>query len=338
MNLPIIRSHERMDYKRCPTKWYWACRKGYVPVNETFGALALGAWMHDALATWYAPGTFRDGILSNNFSVLAEAAIYGAHQNGAPDHVIEQAEELAALGYIMAQRYEEHYAHDPHIKEVIQAEIPLTFTFSDENGVFAEHRLKPDLLVRDRQDRIWIFEHKTAKTIRTSHLVIDDQARPYGAMAELALKNAGIISKRDHVHGIMYNFLRKAVPDGRPTNAQGKYLNKDGTISKTQPPPYFVRHPVLLTTAAKKQSLRRLQAECALITATTNLLRKESDCWKYLPKTPHMSCPRFCQFFDMCVAHEDGTDITEMARTMFRRRNPYDYGDSTDEIATFEMG
>ena len=51
VNLPVIRSGERMCFKRCQKKWYWEWRRGLVPRNKTFGALDLGTWMHIALAT-----------------------------------------------------------------------------------------------------------------------------------------------------------------------------------------------------------------------------------------------------------------------------------------------
>src|SRR5262249_32943090 len=65
--LPIIRSHERIDYKRCTKKWYWKWRKGLVPKAAQFGALELGTWMHDALAQWYGPGLQRRGRLGGIF-------------------------------------------------------------------------------------------------------------------------------------------------------------------------------------------------------------------------------------------------------------------------------
>lgn len=334
-NLPLIRSHERMDYKRCPKKWYWKWRKGLTPKVVSFGPLELGTWMHLALAAWYAD---RESVLYMQFNIYADMAIALAKANGAPDHVIEKAEELSVLGEAMCIAYEKHYGSDPNV-HVIGSEIPLEFSISDDAGnTIALHMLKPDLVYRDESDAIWLMEHKTAASIRTSHLVIDDQARPYGVMAERALKNAGVIEPRESVKGIMYNFLRKALPDERPTDREGKYLNKNGSVSAKQPPPYFLRQPVLLTRKAKLVSLRRIQVETSLVAAITNGLKDKTIDPNLIPKTPHNSCPRFCQFFAICVAEEEGTDIRDMTKAMFTVQNPYDYGETTDEHVGFEMG
>jgi hypothetical protein len=139
----------------------------------------------------------------------------------------------------------------------------------------------------------------------------------------------------------MYNYLRKAVPDTRPSafiDGAWRYLNKNGTVSARQPPASFLRKPVTLTTAAKKCALMRLQAEIAAINDVINNLKLGASTPATLPKTPHHTCPRYCQFFDMCVAEEQDTDISNMETLMYVRQNPYTYGESTDEPASFEMG
>jgi hypothetical protein len=204
------------------------------------------------------------------------------------------------------------------------------------------HRLKPDMVYRDRHRDVWLMENKTAAQIRTEHLVIDDQARPYGVMAELALRKLGIIPASSGFSGIMYNFVRKALPDEREMNEKGLYLNKNGTVSKRQPTPMFLRHPVKLTRPAKRRALERIQDEVIEITTLTKIIsdRSERKVFDFhrLGKTPHSSCAKTCQFFTMCVADEQGTDIRDMERSMFDRRDPYDYEDSTDIPVGFELG
>ncbi len=316
-DLPQVRSHERMTYKRCPKKWYWAWRRGLQPRRENYGALQLGTWVHNALAAWYGkPGYRRIGSLREHFNRIVDAALAGVNS--------ERAEELAALGEEMCAAYEDHYGDDPDV-HVIQAEIPLTFTIghSQTGETIAAHKLKPDLVYRDRAGDTWLMEHKTAATIETGHLRIDDQARPYGAMAERALRQLGLIPEGTVFRGIMYNFLRKALPDERKKDADGKYLNKNGTVSKRQPIPNFVRHAVVMTNRAKAIALNRISLETMEITAVTLELRAGELNPKHLMKTPTKFCPRECQFFAMCEAEEQGVDIREMERTMYVRRNPY---------------
>jgi hypothetical protein len=196
------------------------------------------------------------------------------------------------------------------------------------------------MVYQDRSGGAWLMENKTAATINTEHLVIDDQARPYGAMAERALRNAGVISGKQMLKGIMYNYLRKGLPDERETNAAGKALNKNGSVSKRQSKPLFVRHPVTLTRASKFIALKRLQAEVIEITTLTKSIREQGKAFDMLTlkKTPHKSCVRFCDYFTMCVLQEQGGDIRQMERSMFKREDPYATPDTTDEHVSFEMG
>lgn len=338
MSLPLIRAHERIDYKRCPKKWYWKWRKGLVLKGIRFGALELGQWVHSAFDAWYDIGNRRVGELVNHFNQVADWALETASANNVPSHIIEKGEEAAELGAAMMRAYQDHYGLDPDI-DVIGGEVPLSFALGADNQIVAHHMLKPDQVFRWRsRGGIWLMEHKTAASVQTEHLVIDDQARPYGAMAERALRKAGIIGKHDRVRGILYNFIRKAIPDNRMTNEKGQYLNKNGTVSARQPKPYFVRKPVTLTAKAKAQTLKRILVESTIITQLTQGLHDKTVDPDLIPKTPHKSCPKFCDYFSICTAEENGTDIREMERLMFVRQNPYDYGESTDEPISFEMG
>lgn len=333
----VIRSHERMTYKRCPKQWFWHWRKGLVPKAKRFGALDLGTWMHDGLADWYQEGTSRGGILAELVYKHSAEAINQAKRNGAPEYEIEKAEELQTLALCMADAYQIHHGDDLKVR-VISAELPLEFTFPGPEGLEVIHRLKPDLVYVDDNDDVWLMEHKTAASIRTEHLVIDDQARPYGAMAATALQHLGLLRGR-RFKGIMYNFLRKAVPDERERNEQGQYLNKNGTVSRRQPPAYFMRYPVLLTAPARRVTLERIAQETAEIAYVTRLLRNKRADPSTLPKTPHRSCPKFCDYFTMCTMEENGLPIGDFMRTQYIRQDPYAYDqDSTEEIATFEMG
>lgn len=345
MELTAVRSSERSRYKRCKKAWYWAWRKGFVPREARFGALELGAWIHDALHAWYLlPAKQRKGQLATLFLLVAQTAIVDAKEDGAPERLLDEAEELMVLGVAMCEAYEEHWGSDPTI-QVITAEIPLEFILKSELNLrgkwepTALHYLKPDMVFADKAGCIWLMEHKTAKSIRTEHLVINDQGRPYAAMAERALRKAGVIGKRDEVKGVMYNFLRKALPDRRPQNDKGQYLNQDGSVSKKQPPPYFQRWPLVLTREQKSITLGRVAAETAEIAHTTLLLRNGHLDPADLTKTPHWSCPRQCEFWRMCVAEENGADISSWEGTVYTRQNPYerDYG-TADEPSSFEMG
>ena len=326
-----LRSHETADYKRCKKKWYWKWRRGLVLKARKFGALDLGTWMHAALAAWYEPGLRRKGHLASLFADVAYQAARKAARDGAPEYELERAEELSALGEEVCNAYEKHYDGDPDV-HVLDAEIPLEFEITTTSGeLITIHKLKPDLVYRDRKTGdVWVMEHKTASQIQTSHLVIDGQARPYGVMVERALHNLGILTTRDRFCGIMYNFLRKALPDERPTNEKGQYLNKNGSVSARQPGRQFLRHPVTLTRAAKVRTFQMLAMDAAEISFMTAQLRQGYSPSR-LPITPDKSCPRFCEYFDLCVATEQGSDTRNMEETLFLVRDPYLYDEETTE-------
>jgi Zierdtviridae exonuclease len=340
-DLPLFRSHEGIDFKRCVKKWYWRWRKGYVLKRKNIGALDLGTWVHQALAMWYTPttGTRHEVDLSGLFTAIAESAITWAATDGATDEQLEKAEELYMLGKAILAAYQDKYRNDGF--ETIAAEIPMEVTVHDADGnAVAVYKLKPDLVGRYR-DRIWLFEHKTAAAIRTEHLVIDDQARPYGALAEMELRRQGLIGKGEKLAGIMYNFLRKGMPDERAVDKEGLALNKNGTVSKRQSAPLFLRHPVKLGDKAKAATLRRKRLEILQITSMTRLLKEGKIQPRWLDKTPHWSCPKQCDFFPICSLEEEGADTRDMERSLYTRQNPYLYDEehtTTDDRPSFEMG
>lgn len=339
MNLPLIRHSERVDFKRCPKKWFWRWRMGLVPKAKTFGALELGTWVHSAFQDWYGqPNRGKEGLsLTEWFESVAETDILAAQVHGAPQFVIDKAEELVELGKAMMGAYEKRYGSDPGVN-VLAVEIPLEFTITLAEELVAVHKLKPDMVYSDEHGDVWLMEHKTAAQIRLEHLPIDDQARPYVAMAEPALRKAGIISRGQQFKGVMYNFVRKALPDERETNALGQALNKNGSVSARQPTPTLIRHPVTLSRAARAIALRRLRIEATLVTSMTRSLREKRIEPLYLPKTPHSSCPKLCPFFTMCVVEEQGGDIKSMQRDMYVKRDPYLYDEDTTDIPpSFEL-
>ena len=334
-DLPVIRQSERVDFKRCMKKWFWRWRMGLVPKQTEYGALILGTWMHTAMEWRYTGVRFKS--LEESFAVTADNGIREARAADIPDYQMQKAQDLRVLGLGMAKGYDRKYGDDKDIRP-IGAEIPLEYEIKDAGKTVAVHRLKPDLLYRNPLNEIWLLENKTAKQISVEHLPIDDQARGYASMSELALKQAGYLKPHEQVKGVMYNFLRKIMPDERPTNEKGQALNKNGSVSKTQRVPEFVRHPVVLSRQAKRIALHRLSNEAVNITNMTKAIRAKELAPDDLMVTPHKSCPKLCEFFTMCVVAEQGGDVREMQRSMFNRRNPYEYEqDTTDIPVSFDL-
>jgi hypothetical protein len=344
----IIRSHERITYKRCETQWYWSWRLGLVPKHYTFKALTIGTWTHEGLRDWYLPGYERNnrwipgyernGNLAEIISNIADRD-FAAQAESLTDLQVDQAVKAKILAVAMAQAYQAYYKDDPEL-DIIATEPPLEFSIQESSPFRIVHRLKPDAVFRVGPSAVMLLETKTAASVKVDHLVIDDQARPYGAMAEQALRNAGLIDKSDRLVGIRYNYMRKAFPDERLMNDKGESLNKDGSVSARQPTPMFKRYDVRLTDAAKCITLKRVRAESIQVAQATVAVRNKWKGLNELRKTPHWSCPRVCQYFEMCAAHENGADIIRgMQRDLYRQQDPYVYAeDTTDVPRSFEMG
>jgi hypothetical protein len=206
---------------------------------------------------------------------------------------------------------------------------------------------------RDELDgQIKLMEHKTAASIITSHLPLDNQAGSYWAVANGVLQKQGILKDGEEIVAITYNFLRKAMADQRPRNAQGHYTNKPlkdhyidaigegltgketlvqlqaiaeelglvvlGDVSKSQPPPYFERHEVYKTRAERETQIRRIQDEA---------LFSEAYRGGMLPiiKSPSRDCG-WCPFSKMCEMDESGEqDAVEIIKeTQFHVSSPYE--------------
>lgn len=73
-------------------------------------------------------------------------------------------------------------------------------------GVEVPYSFKPDGLIRDRQGRYWILEHKSADKLpdNTDYLLLDDQCGKY---IWALWKAEGI-----HVEGVLYSMARKKLP------------------------------------------------------------------------------------------------------------------------------
>lgn len=292
-------------------------------------ALDLGTWFHTGLEKWYGQGLRRNGSLAQH---VTDAWTHDLDM-GVPEPWMDDFEKLTMLAEAMAISYQSKYGRDTHV-HVLGTELPLEFSFK-----MGTHRLKPDMVVRMRDTGLYyLWENKTAGQINIEHLTIDDQARGYAAMAEIGLLKNGVLPAGTHLSGIIYNFVRKALPDEREQNAKGEYLNKDGSVSKKQPAAQFLRHTLPLSKRAKEIALRRVDREVSEIVSFTNRLRARELDPLWIRKTPHRSCPRFCDFFPICNAEEQGSNIQQMMNDLYMVQDPYEYDqDSTSEPISWEL-
>lgn len=321
----LLRTSERATYKRCRQKWDWAFNQRLRP-RTSANALRFGSLIHEALAAYYIPGRKRGPHPAKTFKKLYQAELKTASSFGMRD-VDDEWIEAGTLGDVMLNEYIDFYGNDAHL-EIISPEMPFEIDVSDKNGKYLVTYVGTfDAVMKDlRTKQIGLFEHKTAKAISTDHLPLDEQAGSYWCFAPDWLKAQGILKPKQDLDFILYNFLRKGMPDVRPKNDLGQRLNKDGSVSKVQPLPLFHREVVYRDEADRATMLQRVRMEAWEM----RLVRAGK-----LPiyKTPTMGCSWDCAFFDMCELHETGADWEESRRQIMTTWDPYeDHRDNLESL------
>jgi hypothetical protein len=325
-----LRTSERKDFKRCQQKWQWAWRNGLKPLHEKPGALWFGIGIHLALQERYKyKGTRRgQNVLKVWRDYVGEemANVYVGE-----DFDKSEVVNAGDLGEEMLGAYLDKYGKDEKwyvisAEQTFEIPIPRPAGYYDErlsrgdNPTLTTYNGTFDLVAlnQETENSLWLWDHKTAKAIQTNHLSLDDQAGSYWAVAADVLAAQGLIEPGMKLDGILYNFLRKAKTDTRPTNAAGQALNKDGSISKIQPAQNFVREEVWRTRAERRTQIRKIQAEALQIEAVRN---------RVLPitKNPTDKCAWECPFFQMCELQDSGEpgEWKEYRDLAFRKVDPY---------------
>lgn len=320
MTIQMLRSSERKVFKECPQRWWWSAVEGLIPNNVNSGAFWFGSGVHIAMAEYYIPGVKRGRPLEETWREYCK----GTHNNVRVETEDGEVayEKAVELGASMMQYYEKVTQGDPHW-EVLSPEQRFKVVVPYRND-----RSKPlvmyvgtyDLVIRDLNDgRPKLVDHKTAGALPSQGdltvLDIDDQAGPYITFSAFSLRREGIIGPRENIRGMEYNFLVKRKEDQRPQNAAGQYLNKDGSVSKVQPPAPFLRHYVPRTAPARKRQIERVQDDATMMALVRSgeapvLKNTGKDC-------------KFCQFFEMCRVDENGGDIDSMKSLMYHKGDPY---------------
>jgi hypothetical protein len=318
---------ERQTFKECQQRWWWGWRMGYQHPTARPNALWFGSGIHLALAHYYQPQGksklrgFKRGPHPAEVWEKYAAEEYGRFfKVGKPSEIPEEEfVDLRELGTIMLEGYVDHYKGDENW-EFLAPEQAFSVVLQDENfRDVVNHVGTVDGALRDHADgRAKILETKTAAAISLKHLLLDDQAGDYWMVSDTFMQALGFLRPGEHISDIVFNFLRKAKPDGRATDAEGYALNLDGKRSKRQPKPLFVREPVTRTPAellSVKQHILDEVAQMADIVSgrhnpTKNPGYNARNC---------MGCP----FIEMCELHEQGGDWEEYAEMVYIQRDPY---------------
>lgn len=349
--IPMLRTSERISFRRCPQRWWWGWREGLKPQGPPNDKLWFGAGIHLALALWYKPGQKRgiDPRVTWRKFVGEDIAFIRTEFGDKYDPM--KYEEAGTFGEDLLTNYLDHYGND-RTWHVLAPEQQFEIIVRDETGKPVVRLFGTfDGVYRDLDDGcLKLMEHKTAAQIYTGHLALDDQGGTYLTVANSVLRSQGLIKPRENITEITYNFLRKGKKDDRPVNADGMATNKPtkahylaalpdispgvkleilaehakqrglvvlGDVSKDQPTPLFRREPVTRTRAEQRSQLERIAAE---VRAMNAYRRGTLD----LYKNPTKDCSWDCEFYNMCELDEGNPDdAIEFRNAVYRVEDPY---------------
>jgi hypothetical protein len=324
----MLRTSERGAMKMCEFFWDLTYNQELKPLSD-MPALRFGGLVHKALAAWYVPGVKRGQHPARAFErYYAEDLAVNEEVFGMRVGEDEKWINALELGVAMLENYIDEYGQDDRY-EVLVTEHPFeTVVYNDQGKPWFLYVGVLDGVWRDRRDRtIWIPDHKTTAGIGgtveypkfPAHLLIDDQAGSYWSWGVQALRESKLLKPNQQVNGMLYNFLRKTLPDERPSKLiKGRrlYLNKDGTLSKRQPSPYFARFPVFRDEYDREEQKRRSIVDFKRI----NMFRNGE---LEMTKSPGMfTCP-MCSMRDVCELHETGNDWMSFLKAATQPWEPY---------------
>src|SRR6516165_5037838 len=328
--LPLLRQSERAAFKRCAWAWYMEYVRRIRPKVELGKEAAdFGSLFHIALAEYYIPGLERGPHPADTWDKLSSDVVAAVKTTDyTNDETVAKWEDFHDLGLDLAEAYVELYRGDPHWL-VLDAERQFDVIIPDirykpmvsEKG---KRGYRPivrvvgtfDLCVRDLNDnQVKMVDHKTTRDIITYHLTLDEQASTYIAVGTTALRHQGLIEPTERIVGMEYNFVRRGRIDDRPTDEDGQRLNKDGSVSKKQGSPNFLRYFVPRTSKERQRQVVRISEEARVMddvrTGRMPLL-----------KTPQRDC-YWCKFFDLCELDESGGDTEYFISTTMQSIDPY---------------
>lgn len=359
MAVPLIRTSERGDFQDCMFYWWHHWQNGLsgrtTPTWSWFGSA-----IHKALEVRYQPGLKRLGIAD----VLAAFQQFSAEETGrvwerGGELDDEEVHDAKLLGVEMLKGYVKHWGLDKrwhvlHTEQPFQIDVRHPVT----GRLIAIYCGTWDLFIWDTVDKVYrIVDHKTRAQFKKdwSFFELNNQGGSYLWVAPEVLRHMGLLGAKDHIDGIVFNMLRKAMPqptaeDGIRYNlpkrkhyeealinprfqydaemvrkaklpqlaAMAKKVGLDvkGDPRAVQPLPLFHRHTTHRGLEQRVNQGRKVLAEARHM----DLVRRGK-----LPllKHPTEDCVR-CPLFDFCQLDElDPAEAQNYAATMLVKRDPY---------------
>jgi len=337
----MLRTSERTTFKRCRWKWWMEFEEVLKPTTPV-PPLRFGSLIHLALRDYYKKGVRRGPDPAESFLKYYDEEAKAQGEFGFKVDDLEADEiwaEARDLGYQMLKHYVHHYGRDDEWR-VLVTEQPFRqlvyhpLSYDPNYPPQAQKTSKPwfwyvgvvDLIIQNRiTGKIHIVDHKTARSISVQYLSLDSQATAYWTYGLDWIYANKLLKPDERPAGMIYNHLRKAFPDERPKDDGGFSLNKDGSVSKKQPAPYFVRTPIFRDFHEREISRVQIIAEFADIERLRAEGRQDNGdppVQAYKNQSQFV-CPG-CWCFDFCELHEIGADWKEMRDYVIKKWEPYE--------------
>lgn len=263
----MLRNSERQSFKQCRWRWSQSYLAG-LQAAEAPAALRFGDLVHQALAAYYKKGRRRGPRPARTFERLYHEQADALRGRGFDVFSDDKWVDALELGVGMLDGYVARFAAEDSEFEVVASEMTFKRVVRTP-GTFGRRPIKVRIV--GTLDGVWrhlptgrlIFkEFKTAAAIKLDGLSMDEQASLYYTYGPQVLRRRGLLAEDEDIREIMYTFLRKAIPNpDKRTDAEGRVLNKDGSVSKQQPAPYFARVPVYRDAAERERLHERVCAE-----------------------------------------------------------------------------
>jgi hypothetical protein len=331
----LLRNSERTAFTTCRFRWDLTyggqLEIGPLRSREPAKALWFGDLVHQGLAKFYKPGVKRGPKPATTFIKLydADERLSALYKNDEGEW-----ETLRDLGRGMLTEYAGEFASRDGEWEVISSErtfrLPIVvprFTHPEFGIEIPEFKLIVvgtfDGIWRNRadKDRVVFKEFKTAAQIALDGLALDEQASMYWTYGPKWCWRQKILPAKTYPTEILYTFLRKSYRDREKHNwdEAGRRLNKDGSVSKVQPSPFFVREPIYRDLPDRVHAHDRLVEQAReMMLARAGVL----DSYK-VPGPLHNPNCRGCPVRDACVLHESGHDWMSILRATTEPWDPY---------------
>lgn len=322
----LIRTSERSSFKTCLHQWQWGWIELWKPRQEA-PALTFGGLIHEALEKRYPPGVRRGLHPAKTFEKLYDKQTKEAYKLGFRDEDGSWL-DAGALGVDMLEHYVEHYGKDEEWEVIASEQTFQVPVFDPENEKYLFTYVGTiDGVWKNRMDgSIRINDYKTTAKDPLAAIrdpgytgTLDQQASAYWTWGVDWLIEQGIIADREmeSLDGFVYTYLRKAMRDERPQDESGQYLNKDGSISKKQPAPYFHRELVYRSRAEREITRAR-----AIVEIKRMIELRAGPASERFKAPGWMTC-KFCPFVDPCEIHEMGQDYQAILDGAYDKWEPY---------------